>query len=68
MANIKLLFCDSEQDLTLEVFYNGKNEITLWIEREDDYPVSLSLDKSTSAKLVKKLKLEISKIEEVQGE
>lgn len=64
MANIKLLFCDSDESQTLEVFHNESNEITLWIERDNDHPVSFSFDKLTSAKLVKKLKLEISKIEE----
>ena len=63
MANIKLLFCDTSTEQTLEVFYNDKNEVTLWIEEEGELPNCLSFDKSTAAKLVKKLKLEISKIE-----
>lgn len=61
MANTKLLFCDSKEDSTLEVFWNNSNEITLWIEKGDAF-TSISLDKLTSIKLVKTLKSEISKI------
>jgi hypothetical protein len=62
MANTKLLFCDSKEDSTLEVFWNNSNEITLWIEKDGEAPTSISLDKLTSIKLVKTLKSEISKI------
>jgi hypothetical protein len=68
MANIKLLFCDSDGGKSLEVFHNNQNEVTLWVEQENDYPIAFSFDKSTAAKLVKKLKLEISKIDNFEFE
>tara|TARA_B110000285_G_C14735030_1_gene428204 strand:+ start:289 stop:495 length:207 start_codon:yes stop_codon:yes gene_type:complete len=63
MAKTKLLFCDSNDNGTLEVFWNESNEITLWLEQPNEYPTTISLDKQTSIKLVKTLKSEISKIE-----
>ena len=63
MAKTKLLFCDSNDNGTLEVFWNESNEITLWLEQHNEYPTTISLDKQTSIKLVKTLKSEISKIE-----
>lgn len=62
MAKTRLMFCDSTDETTLEVFYNDKNEITLWLEKPNDYPMAISLDKETSIKLSKTLKTEISKI------
>jgi len=62
MARTRLLFCDSQEPSTLEVFYNDKNEISIWIEVDGENPTSISIDKLTSIKLVKTLKCEISKI------
>lgn len=64
MANIKLVFQGTETSETntheLTAFANTRNEICLCIEMDNNYPSFICLDKATSVKLVKELKLQIS--------
>ena len=67
MANVKTVFFSSENDnmeTELQCFFNANNEIFISIDDGDRPPSFICLDKSTSIKLVKVLKTEISKIVE----
>jgi hypothetical protein len=66
MPNTKLMFFDSdfENQVTLETFFNTKNELTICMVRNGFPPISISLNKETAVKLVRTMKREISKIEQ----
>jgi hypothetical protein len=67
MANVKLIFQGTERSKTdeneLEVFVNIHNEIVLDIQRENEYPFYLCLDKPTAVRLVRELKKQIGYLE-----
>lgn len=67
MANIKITFLGTEQSKThdseLQVYVNTLNEIFIQIERDDEYPAFICLDKSTAIKFSKALRTQISLLE-----
>lgn len=67
MANVKLLFCGTEQsetqEISIECFHNAHNEITITIDEGRNFPISfVSLNKETAIKLSKELRKQISLI------
>jgi hypothetical protein len=67
MANVKLLFCGSEesetQHITLETFCNSSGEISIFIN-EEGYPKTfIVLDKSTAIRFAKELRKQIAIID-----
>lgn len=68
MSKHRIIFPCSIGDGELQVFVNGVNEISIWIDNEFLGDSFVSLDKSTAIKLSRVLKAEISKIEEEGGQ
>jgi hypothetical protein len=68
MANVKLIFNGSENsgtyDHEIQLFHNTNNQIYISIEIPNNYPSYICLDKSTSIKLHRELKKQISFISE----
>lgn len=66
MKNVRLKFFGVEEteDYTIETFCNDKNLIYLEIDMLNNGDAWIVLNKATAVQLVKKLKLEISKIEQ----
>lgn len=62
--NIKFYGCDETHDSTLEMFCNDHGQIFIEIVDLENIPQWILLNKPTAVLLVKKLKLEISKVEE----
>ena len=63
---VKTIFYSTERsgvDYELECFVNDFDEIFICIERENDYPSYVCLDKSAAIKLSKVLRTEINKIQ-----
>jgi hypothetical protein len=67
MENVRMKFYGSSnaEDHTIKVLCNAKNEICIEIDMEHDLSAWITLNKATAVQLVKKLKLEISKIEQI---
>ena len=68
MANVKLLFCGSEQsnteDRNIECFHNQYNEITINVKCDVSGLFNfVSLDKETAIKLSKELRKQIALID-----
>jgi len=65
MDDVKIKFYGTNytKDHTMEVYYNISNEIFIEIEGEDGLSW-ITMNKPTAVQLVKKLKLEISKIKQ----
>ena len=61
-VRIKFYGVGERKNATLETYCNNENEIYICIDDEACYPQWIILNKATAAQLVKKLKLEISKI------
>lgn len=64
MEDVRMKFygVGDREDATLETYCNNENEIFISIDDEAGYLQWITLNKATAAQLVKKLKLEISKI------
>jgi hypothetical protein len=65
MEDVRIKFYGTNDSEThnLEVYCNERNEIYIDISLPDSDPSWITLNKATAVQLVKKLKLEISKIQ-----
>ena len=64
MEDVKMKFygVGDRENATLETYCNNENKICIIIDDDAYYPQWITLNKATAVQLVKKLKLEISKI------
>ncbi len=72
MANVKLIFQGTEKSNTekseLQIYANSYNELTLGFNKQNEYPLFISLDKITAVRLVRELKKQIGYLDMEGGQ